>query len=216
MANFSIENFRSTVSTLGLARKNRFEVDIAIPLSLQQAVGIDQKTVSLLAESAVFPELTINADLQQIWGPAIHRPKNINYGGFMVVQFLLDQKMQVKRFFDTWMQNIVDDRQYTVSYQRDYVSPSITVTQLDETNNVAYGITLTEGFPAGQVQLDVSHSLNDTFHLHSVNFRFRRWYENNPKKSSTLFKNSLDKNSLVPQEPVKNIGNGAFKLLPRP
>jgi hypothetical protein len=202
MATFSVDNFRATVLNKGLAKKNRFEVELSVPPLVAQVIEIDQRDISLLAESAVFPELSINAELQQIWGPAIHRPKSINYGGFMVIQFHLDQAMQIKRLFDTWMQTIVDGTQYTVSYQRDYLCPAIKITQLNDLDAATYSIVLEEAFPAGQVQLDLNHSLQNATHLHTVNFRFRRWYETQApvtKQTGVTGLNTEDKNSIVRQ-----------------
>lgn len=202
MANFSLDNFRQTVLGSGLARKNRFEVEIAFPNSVQAELQTDSRIVSILADSAILPEMTINAELQQIWGPAHHRPKSISYGGFMVIGFHLDQQMDVKRFFDVWMQNIVDGQQYTVSYQKDYVAPSMTVTQLDDQFNATYAVTFEEVFPAGQTQIDLSHSLVSSTHLLQVNFRYRRWYEGQKRGSNSTNSNFLNKNTIDTAPPA--------------
>lgn len=223
MAVFSIENFRATVAETGLARKNRFEVEIAAPPLIIQDLDYNNQALSLMAESAVFPELNINAEVFSVWGPAIHRPKSINFGGFIMLAFHVDQDMRVKKLFDRWMQSIVDGRQYTVSYQRDYIAPYMAITQLDDQDNEVYKITLEEAFPATMTQLDVNHSIQNAFHLLQVNFRFRRWYEGEPQYGVNTSRNSLDRNSIVPVEPTnfatitgevnQDLGAGTFNSL---
>lgn len=177
MPAFNIDNFLATVNSIGLSRKNRFEVLIDPPaVTLRGFDNFDGRGLSLLAESIAIPELTISAEVQQIWGPAIHRPKGINYGGFMTVQFYVDQDLRVKKIFDNWMQYIVDGNQYTVRYQSDYVAPLMTVAQLDDENTEVYRVRFEEAFPAGMTQLDLNHGLQNSFHLLQVNFRYRRWY----------------------------------------
>lgn len=217
MATFSLENFRESVLGLGLARKNRFDVEIQPPPALGSG-----SLISLFCESAVLPELTINAEMQQIWGPAHHRPKSIAYGGFMVLQFHLDREMNIKKLFDRWMQSIVDGNQYTVSYQRDYIAPVIKVTQLDENNDETYSVIFEEAFPAGMTQLDLSHSLQASTHLLQVNFRFRKWSSNNPGGAFTN-NNPVNNNSLINRpsdnfvtvtgDPNQNIGGNTINPL---
>jgi hypothetical protein len=221
MAAFSIENFRSTVAETGLARKNRFEVLLAAPPRVLEGLDYSNQALSLMAESAVFPELNINAEVFSSWGPAIHRPKSINYGGFMMLAFHVD--MRVKKLFDRWMQSIVDGRQYTVSYQQDYIAPFVNITQLDDQDNEVYTITLEEAFPATQTQLDLNHGIQNAFHLLQVNFRFRRWYEGEPRYGVNTNRNSLDRNSIIPTDPPnfatitgdvnQELGAGTFNSL---
>ena len=233
MATYSVENFRQTVLNTGLARKNRFECEIAVPPQVRQATNISEPMLSLYVESAVFPELTINAETQFIWGPLIHRPKTLNYGGFMVLQFHLDQDMRIKKMFDTWMQSIVDGDQYTISYQRDYVAPMMRITQLDDQMEPVYSVRLTEAFPAGMVQLDLNHALQNATHMLQVSFRFRKWEADDSARISAqvqqttgLFtqNNPLDRNSVVttpakpeqPETPKPVVGGHIYKLPPRP
>jgi hypothetical protein len=213
MASFSVENFTRNVLSTGLARKNRFEVEIAMPPGIGD--GEVNRLVSLYAESAVFPEITINTETQFIWGPLIHRPKTINYGGFMTLQFHLDQDMRIKKLFDSWIQSIVDGEGYTVSYQRDYIAPMLRVTQLDEQENPVYVCELSEVFPAGIIQLDLNHSLQNTTHLLQVNFRFRKWVAESPAGKYTQ-NNPLENNALVNSPAKKVLGGNIFRLPPRP
>lgn len=199
MATFSLENFRESVLGLGLARKSRFDVEIQPPPGLG-----DGRLISLFCESAILPELTINAELQQIWGPAHHRPKGISYGGFMVLQFHLDREMTIKRLFDNWLQSIVDGNQYTVSYQRDYIAPVIKVTQLNENNDPTYSVTFEEAFPAGVTQLDLNHGLQNATHLLQVNFRYRKWVSDNTYVGLYTQNNPLNNNYLVNRPATDN------------
>ena len=235
---FDIEKFISAVRVNDMARKARFKVELTPPAAIVNNTGINVSVMSMFCESAVFPELTINAETQYIWGPLIHRPKTISYGGFMVLQFYLDEDMAIKRMFDYWLQSIVDGEQYTVSYQRDYVAPLMRITQLDKNDQPTYIVNLTDVFPAGVIQLDVNHSLQNAVHLLQVSFRFRKWESlafdpefgfnavstkagtNSLEKNGGAFtrNNSLEKNTIAnkPVDQQTVIGGNIFRLPPKP
>jgi hypothetical protein len=197
---FKIDEFRTQVLTRGMMKPNRFEVIINPPscvggASLQSTNSGQGNTgtadagrlVSLFADTASLPQTRINVASQRLFGPPTFHAQNADYGGDNIsLTFYVDRDMQVKRFFDTWVDGIVDRQKGTVSYLADYAT-SMTVNQLDETDTITYSVKFEDLFPisVAPIQLD-QNSMNQAGKL-TVTFCYRRWdwdKEPPPKKAA--------------------------------
>jgi len=191
---FTLDEFRTQVLTRGMMKPNRFEVIINPPscvggASLQTTNAGQANTgamdmgrlVSLFADTAQLPQTRINVASQRIFGPPTFHAQNADYGGDNIsLTFYVDRDMQVKRFFDTWVDGIVDRTAGTVSYLADYAT-TMTVNQLDETDTITYSAKFEDLFPisVAPIQLD-QNSMNQAGRL-TVTFCYRRWtWDNEP------------------------------------
>lgn len=173
---FSLRNFKSEVARRGLARPTRFEVVIPIPPSLRNVFTTQETSiVSLFCESAVLPPQIIGVKQQRIIGPAYQRPVGVEFGGEgLPMTFLLDRDMDVKGFFDSWLNKIVHPSQFYVNYPDQYTT-SIEIYQLDEQNNYTYSIQLIDAFPRSMNIVDLNHANQNQVSKLNVNFAYRRW-----------------------------------------
>jgi hypothetical protein len=179
---WSVENFLAQVSNGGLAKPNRFEVSIAVPRCMSDA-ALGQK-VSMYCDQAVLPYTRILTSRQQIFGPPSFHPVGVEYNGEGIsLQFYLDREMNVKRFFDRWVDGIVNRTTHTTNYQRNYLTP-ITISQLDESDTITYQVQLIDAFPVTVQALQLDSSGSNQVHRLSVNFNFRRWVENAVERSA--------------------------------
>jgi len=105
-------------------------------------------------------------------------PYSSEYGGEgLPITFHVDRDMTVKRFFDQWMEGIVvggSQSTFAVNYQNNYTC-DIQIKQLDEQENIVYGITLIEAFPRYMNILELSNSSQNETHKLSVTFAYRYW-----------------------------------------
>lgn len=175
-AKFNLRNFTSEVMRRGLSRPTRFEVDISIPAGLRSSVTTqDSRIISLFCEAAVLPPQIIGVKQQRIIGPAYQRPVGVEFGGEgLPMTFLLDREMDIKGFFDSWLNKIVHPFQFYVSYPDQYIT-NINIHQLDEQNNYTYSITLVDAFPRSVNLVDLNHSSQNQISKLNVNFAYRRW-----------------------------------------
>ena len=177
MANFSLKRFQAEVRQRGLAKQNRFEILFPIPAGLQR-VFKDIQIVNMFCESTSLPPQNINVKTQRIYGPVYQRPVSADYGGEgITMTFLLDQQMDIKALFDSWLGIVVDPKQYFVHYQNDYVVP-IEIRQLNEKDEVTYSALLEDAFPRNYTLLELNQSSTNSFHKLSVTFVYRRWTPN--------------------------------------
>lgn len=174
MANFSLQNFVSTLSDYGIAKPSKFEITITPPAALSQNFDTS-KLASMYCEVANFPSLTVNTKQHYMYGPAYQRPVNTDYGGDGIsVTFLVDQNMDIKKFFEAWMFSIVDKDSYNVNYQDNYVSP-ILISQLDNNDEPIYSIKLLDAFPRTMDSMGLNSSAMNSAHRLTVVFAYRKW-----------------------------------------
>lgn len=176
MAQFSLSDFKAQIFRKGLARQNRFEVTIPNPpVSADRGAN---RAVNLLVDSAQFPLLSLQTKPFKIFGPSYQMPYSSEYGGEGVpIQFHVDRDMTVKRFFDQWMEAIVvggSQSSFAVNYQSNYTT-DIQIKQLDEQENIVYGVTLIDAFPRFMNVLELSNSSQNETHKLNITFAFRYW-----------------------------------------
>jgi len=176
MSTFSIENFRAEVRTRGMSRANRFEVIITTPPCCRGLVAVDGKLVSLFCDQASLPQTRIRTAQQQIFGPPSFHPQSAEYGGDNIsFQFYLDADMHIKTFFDTWVDGIVDRRSGEVSFQERYMCQGMTVSQLNQRDEIVYGVRFEDLFPIAVAPIQLDQGSNTVNKL-NVTFTYRRWY----------------------------------------
>ena len=176
MANFSLKQFQAQVRARGVAKPNRFEVEIPVPpLFARRGNLLDIRNVNLFCESTGLPGQVIGVKQQRIYGPAYQRPITTDFGGEGITMvFLIDQPMDIKAFFDTWLSIIIDPVTYNVHYQDDY-SVNVTIKQLNEKDAVSYAVVLQDCFPRSYNMLELNQGSTNSVHKLSVNFAYRKW-----------------------------------------
>jgi len=169
----SITNFISSFQN-DLARPNRFDVNIPIPLTLIQYRNISQR-LTFRCENANLPGRTLNTTDQKIYNIVEKFPNQTTYQD-MDMTFIVGGDMAEKQFFDAWLELINPTTNFNFKYKGDY-STSITVNQYDINNNLTYTIELIDAYPIAVNQLDLDWS-NDGYHKLTVVFAYTYWKNN--------------------------------------
>jgi len=194
----ALEKFISQIRTSGVARPNRFSVEIYAPpcmtnSKLDGGSAIPQ-LINLYCQTASFPGQNIGVKDLRITGPTYKRPVNIDYGGEgITLTFLVDSKFNVKSFFDVWMHKIIDPFQFHANYDSEDTSytTSIVINQINEveflvargagirrttTETQPYQIILENAFPRNIGMMELDQSSQSTAHKMSVTFAYRKLY----------------------------------------
>jgi hypothetical protein len=142
----SISNFISRVKNDGFSRENRFEVVITPPFSLG-ATTEEKEKLLFYCQAVSMPGINFMTQEVYTFGEAREVIYNRNYDPIQL-EFLMDEQMSVKWFFDRWTEQIVDPRTRMMSYYNDYVS-TVDLSQIDasDTEKVKYTIRLHEAYP---------------------------------------------------------------------
>lgn len=169
----SLQKFISLIKTEALSRASRFEVIIMPPRGISIA-AVDLERLSLLATSASLPGLNIEVRDLKIYGPVYPRPVTMDFGGTLSITFLQDRYLQTRDFFQQWLFTVVDPNSFNVSYQQNYISDGITVTQLDQADGKTYTYKFLEAFPISLSKSELDYT-NTEFIKFTVEFRYRKW-----------------------------------------
>lgn len=197
---FNVTNFLAEVREKGLAKPSRFEITIQNP-SVISDPSWGQK-VSMFVDSGFFPLQRLLTSRQQLFGPPEFLPVGIDLGGDnFTLNIICDRNMEVKKYFDMWVNGIVDRQTGLASYRMVGGSPvytsTIEVAQLDENNSVTYAVRLYDVYPVAVNPLAIDNNLKDTVHRLSVSFNYRRWVPMNispaaaPVGSKTVLDNAI-------------------------
>jgi len=205
----ALENFISEIRKTGVARPNKFSVEIFTPECMRnnQTPSIDSKLpelINLYCQTASIPGQNIGVRDLRITGPTYKRPVNIDYGGEGITfTFLMDGKLNIKSFFDVWMQKIIDPFQFQASY--DYgkatYTTRIVINQIFKevssgsgsgvvrgyAESQPYKIVLENAFPRNIGMMELDQSSQSTAHKMSVTFAYRKLFHVSDFHSSARY-----------------------------
>ena len=170
----SISEFKSTF-TKDLARANRFDVNIPIPLTLIPYIK-SAKNLMYRCENANLPGRSLMTTEQKIGSNPIEKYPYMTSYNDIDLTFIVDGDMNQKIFFDAWLNYINPSYNYNFRYKSDYATV-ITINQYDVTNQISYSINLYDAYPVSMNQLDLDWS-SDSPHKLSVTFAYTRWNNN--------------------------------------
>jgi hypothetical protein len=169
----NINEFKSSFNK-DLARTNRFDVQIPVPLTLIPYVS-SAKSLTYRCETAQLPGRTFATTEQRTYGP-IEKYPYLNTYGDLDLTFIVDDDMNQKVFFDAWMNYINPLYNNNMRYKGDY-STTIVINQYDVTNKLTYSVNLIDAFPVSINQMDLNWG-DDGYHKLSVTFAYTYWQNN--------------------------------------
>jgi hypothetical protein len=122
------------------------------------------------------PSHNIGVRQQRIYGPSYQRPTSVDYGGDgITLSFIIDGNMDVKGYFDAWMQLVIDPYSFHVNYSREYTS-TMRITQLNQQDQGVYSAVFEDVFPKTLSMLDLNQGNQNSVQKLNVTFVYRRWY----------------------------------------
>jgi hypothetical protein len=129
----SIADFKASFNT-DLARPNRFDVLIPVPLGLIQYVR-STRQLTMRCESTELPGRTIATAPVKIYNVVENYPYQTTYGDISLT-FIVDDNMSEKKFFDAWLDWInPSGGSMNMKYKTEYAVP-ITIYQYDLQNKI--------------------------------------------------------------------------------
>jgi hypothetical protein len=182
----SINEFKSSFKN-DLARPNRFDVDIPIPLTLIPYLKTSNN-LRYRCENANLPGRTLATLEQKTYGPVEKFPYMTTYND-LDLTFIVDGDMSQKVFFDAWLNYVNPLYNNNFRYKSDYAT-DLRITQYDVTNQATYSVDLYEAYPISINQLDLDWS-NDSYHKLTVTFAYTKWKNNSLEALAMEFLDSV-------------------------
>lgn len=158
-----------------LARPNRFDVMIPIPIALSPFYLSTSKNLNMRCEMTEMPGRTFGTTERKIGSSPIERFPYQSIYNDVSMTFIVDGDMKQKLFFDQWMEYINPTSTYNYNYKQNYAS-DISITQYDMQNKVTYRAVLIDAYPLVLNQLDLDWS-NEGYHKLTVTFAYTKWQE---------------------------------------
>lgn len=208
------------VSKYGLARSNRFQIIIPLPVKLQERLGEKKSESSgvfsvirnvsaflgssveitrgleIMTESTEFPGRNLTTTDVRYNGDIFRLPYAVLYNT-QPITFRCSQDMHEKNIIDEWMEMIFDPKEHTVDYH-DNVVTDITINQLDTNNRVTHSIILKDAMPTVCNPVSLSNEDLNTFSRISAQFVFRKYLRSEDIESGGLGVGSLTQTPLGP------------------
>jgi len=169
----SINEFKSSFRG-DLARPNKFDVNVNIPLVLIPYVS-GARSLVYRCENAQLPGRTFATTEQKTYGPIEKFPYLTTYNDIDLT-FIVDDDMQQKILFDAWLNFINPLYNNHIRYKQEYAT-ILTSNQYDVTNKLTYSITLYDAYPVSINQMDLDWS-GDGYHKLNVTFAYTYWQNN--------------------------------------
>ena len=166
----SINDFKTSFSG-DLARTNRFDVQIPVPLTLIPYVK-SARNLTYRCENANLPGRTLATTEQKTYGPVEKHPYLSTYNDIDLT-FIVDDDMQQKVFFDAWLNYINPTYNYNMRYKENYAT-TLTINQYGVSNENTYTVSLFDAYPISINQLDLDWN-GDGYHKITVSFAYTYW-----------------------------------------
>jgi len=154
----TLGNFISQIKNVGLSKSSRYEVTFASPKSLANNKFFANSKLSdyvLLCDRAELPgtsfstvDVTPYGESREIATNRIYDPLDLT--------FYADIGLNIKKFFDYWINSIINPISNNHSYYDDYVT-DITIIVFDIQGNPRYKVELLEVFPKNIGSISLSY-----------------------------------------------------------
>ena len=144
----SLTGFIAEVKNGGLAKSSKYTVMISKPIALNQtgfAFNADLNKYILFCDGASLPSTTMASGDTSVFGETRESPTQRSYGE-LNLSFYVDIDLQIKLFFDSWMNTIINPVSRTHGYYNDYIA-NIEIIVYGFKDDPRYKMTLFECYP---------------------------------------------------------------------
>jgi len=186
-----IDAFIANVKTRGLARTNRFQVNISFPQGLVRPYT--SVLSNLFCEVAGLPGYNIATEPHKIVGEPFEVPYEPMYDQ-MTFTFHMDSNFEIKNAFESWISYIIDPITKSHGYYSHYTSSiSILVENVD--GRIPYGVTLFEAYPKNLQTIALDNNSKETMRM-TVGIAYKYWRSRSNANSVNPSTNVIDSSIL--------------------
>ena len=161
------KDFIAAIKTQGLARTNRFIVEVSPPSSTSS--GLNNR-VMLLCDSAALPGVSYATTPNRSYGETRETPYDRLYEA-VTLTFYVDKDMVVKKIFDDWIMMIQNPINRSFKFYDSYVKP-MTIQVQDLNDKTKYEVKLHEAYPKSMAAIALSSESKDVMKM-SVSFQYK-------------------------------------------
>ena len=203
--NYGLDRFITNITGKGLSKLNQFSVMMKLPKALSDLSNKDAEHLSpqsiaefiLQCDTVNIPGLSFISNDVSVYGEARQMPTQRLFSEASLT-FYVDLDLKVKRFFDSWMNVIINPITRTSNYYQNYIT-EIDIYVHDKNFNIRYLITLHECYPKAIQDIGLDYSNNQPMKIGiGMQYKFytiqdiikeKEKFENTLRTTPTSFKN---------------------------
>ena len=181
----TINEFLGTIRGEGLMRSSRFSVFFNLPPMITQGgYTTNLRKVLLYCDTITLPGLSFATAEAKTFGEIREMPYQRLFEN-VTMTFYMDNSMNVKLLFDSWMASVINPGTRVANYYNDYIT-DINVTVFDINDNSRYQVNLYQCYPKsiGAIQMDYANK--DVMKM-SVNMIVKYWESTASQQIATPF-----------------------------
>ena len=167
----TLNEFISNIKSEGLMRSSRFAVTMQPPRSLGNSVKALRK-ILLYCDSVNLPGINLETTQAKTFGEYREVPFNKLYDN-VNMSFYVDNSMNVKSMFDSWMGAIQNPTTRTFNYYKDYTT-DITIEVFDVADKSRYQVVLYQCYPKALNPVTMDYSAKDVMKM-TVSMNYKYW-----------------------------------------
>lgn len=173
----SIQEFKSNIRTSGLAKANRYLVELNAPPTLnsrQEPFISNLRMIRLMCDSAQLPGTSFGTNPVRSYGET----REVAYERIfepITLTFYMDKDLLIKRMFDVWIESVQSIQTRDFNYPSDYLCPQMSIHVYDISNTPVYTTTLFNAFPKQVQAINLDYGSRDIMKL-TVTMQYE-WYE---------------------------------------
>lgn len=200
MASTSLNDFISEIKRGGLARQNRFTVDVG------GTNTTNGRIVQLFCEQAVLPSLSISSVGVKSYGESREVVYDRNFES-ITLTFLVDKNMEVKTYFDKWINTVIDPDTRNPGYYKDYIR-NMSIAIQDTKDNDTYIVKLYEAYPKTISAVTLDYNSKDVMRIQvTFNYKYHINEQQSTSRGEPDIKSSLGFNLPDPYKISRQLGD---------
>lgn len=196
--NYGLDKFISLIRNGELTVSNKFSVIIHTPQNMRYNT-LDTSLLShkvkqemiLLCDTASVPGLSLMTNEVAVFGESRQMPTQRLYST-MSLSFYVDAEMVVRKYFDEWMESIINPVTRTSYYYDEYIA-NIEIYVHDKNFNVLYKVVLFECYPKALQNIDLDYSNNGLMKM-LVDIQYKYYKVEKVLEEELIFQNFLATN----------------------
>ena len=171
----TLNDFISQIKNTGLSKTSRYSVSMRVPSKLQSG-SFDVNNMLLFCDQVQLPALNLATSQNKTYGEIREVPYEKNFENINM-SFYVDTGLEVKSFFDSWMDLIQDPNTRTFEYYK-YYTTEVKIEVQDLEMNSRYWLTLYECYPKNVGAVALDYASKDVMKL-QINMQYKYWKASN-------------------------------------
>lgn len=200
----SLNEFLSNIKGEGLMRTSRFSVLLTPPASVSFGATNDLRKVLLYCDQVNLPGMSFATAEAKTYGEIREMPYQRLFEPIQL-SFYVDNSMNVKKLFDSWLSAVIDPTTRQINYYRDYIS-DITIDVFDVKDRSRYQVTAYQCYPKSVSGIQMDYAGKDVMKI-SVTMVFKYWESMATTQYAVPGQNTLSDPTKIPDTYFTNFNS---------